>query len=122
MEDGIQSKKKGGLVEEHKLDLYKKGMEKYIQQDLDGAIVEFNKALELDPQFGDVHQAMAHVFEKKGDLNKAIEAAQKAVDCNPNDSLAHTSLSMFYQRKGMIPEAEREQAIAAQINMRGKVE
>jgi len=107
---------------ESKLVFYKKGMEKYIQQDLDGAIVEFNKALELDPQFGDVHQAMAHVFEKKGDLNKAIEAAERAVDCSPNDPLTHTSLSMFYQQKGMIPEAEREKALADQISTRGKVE
>ena len=58
---------------------------------------------------------MAHCYEKLGDLDQALDAAQKAVEYNPNDFLTHTSLSMFYQRKGMIPEAEKEKAIAEQL-------
>ena len=58
---------------------------------------------------------MAHCHEKLGDLDQALSCAQKAVEFNPNDFLAHTSLSIFYQRKGMITEAEKEKAIAAQL-------
>ena len=98
-----------------KIALYKSGMTKFTQQDFTGALADFNQALELDPQFADVHQSMAHCYEKLGDLDQALPSAQKAVEYNPDDFLAHTSLSMFYQRKGMIPEAEEEKAIAAQL-------
>jgi len=100
----------------NKMEFYKNGMGKFNQGDFDGAIAEFKKALEVDPNFGDVHQSLAHIYERQGNLDAALEAAKKAVECNPDDPLAHTSLSMFYQRKGMIPEAEKEQALAAQLS------
>ena len=101
-----------------KIALYKSGMTKFTQQDFTGALADFNQALELDPQFADVHQSMAHCYEKLGDLDQALSSAQKAVEYNPDDFLAHTSLSIFYQRKGMIPEAEEEKAIAAQLQQK----
>lgn len=98
--------------------LYKSGMGKFVRQDFAGAVEDFKKAVELDPQFGDVYQALAHTYEKLGDFDAALEAAQKAAECSPDDFLVHTSLSMFYQRKGMIPQAEAEKAIAAQLQQR----
>ena len=98
-----------------KIARYKSGMIKFTQQDFTGALADFNQALELDPEFADVHQSMAHCYEKLGDLDQALSSAQQAVEYNPDDFLAHTSLSIFYQRKGMISEAEKEKAIAAQL-------
>ena len=103
----------------NKIDLYKSGMAKFSQQDFSGALADFDQALILDPEFADVHQSVAHCYEKLGDFDQALSAAQKAVEYNPDDFLAHTSLSMFYQRKGMIAEAEREKAIAAQLQGQG---
>ncbi len=101
-----------------KLTLYKSGMAKFVRQDFAGALEDFKKAVELDPQFGDVYQSMAHAYEKLGDYDAALAAAQKAAQCSPDDFLVHTSLSMFYQRKGMIPQAEAEKAIALQLQQR----
>ena len=53
-----------------KIALYKSGMTKFTQQDFTGALADFNQALELDPQFADVHQSMAHCYEKLGDLDQ----------------------------------------------------
>lgn len=98
-----------------KIALYKSGMMKYAQQDFPGALEDFKQALQIDPDFGDVHQSLAHVYEKMGDFDAALASGQRAVECNPDDFYAHTSLSMFYQRKGMIPEAEEEKAIASRL-------
>lgn len=98
-----------------KLELYKSGMMKFAAGDFGGALDVFGQALELDPCYADVHQSMAHCHEKLGDLDAALYCAQQAVEYNPDDFLAHTSLSIFYQRKGMIAEAEREKALAAQL-------
>ena len=103
------------MTSESKIELYKTGITQYTKQDFNAALETFLQALALDPEFGDVHQALAHVYEKMEDFDNALASAQKAVACNPDDFLAHTSLSMFYQRKGMIPEAEREKAIAAAL-------
>ena len=97
---------------------YKSGMGKFVRQDFAGAVEDFKQALALDPQYGDVHQAMAHAYEKLGDLDAALAAGQQAAQCSPDDFLVHTSLSILYQRKGMIPQAESEKAIAAQLQQR----
>ena len=103
------------MGENDKIAFYKSGLGKFTRQDFDAALVDFSQALELDPDFADVLQAMAHVYEKLEDFDAALDYAKRAVECNPDDFLAHTSLSMFYQRKGMVPEAEEEKAIAAQL-------
>jgi Tfp pilus assembly protein PilF len=103
------------MAEQDKITLYKSGLTKFIQQDFTGALEDFNQALEIDPDFADVLQSVAHVYEKLEDFDAALEYAKKAVECNPDDFLAHTSLSIFYQRKGMIAAAEEEKAIAARL-------
>jgi Tfp pilus assembly protein PilF len=106
-------------MSEDKIALYKSGLSKFTSQDFDGAVTDFKKALELDPNFGDVHQALAHAYEKLEDFNAAVTSCKRAVECNPDDFYAHTSLSIFYQRVGMIPEAEEEKAIAARLQPKG---
>ena len=103
------------MLETDKMVLYRSGMDKFVRQDFEGALKDFHQALELDPEFADALQSVAHVYEKLNDFDAALEYAKKAVECNPGDFLAHTTLSMFYQRKGMIPEAEEEKAIAARL-------
>ena len=100
------------MADRESLDLYMSGMGKFVQQDFEGALADFGRALELDPQYADVIQSIAHVYEKLDDMDKALEYAKRAVEANPEDFMAHTSLSMFYQAKGLIEEAEREGNVA----------
>jgi len=101
-----------------KLSLYRSGMGKYAQQDFEGARTDFEQALALDPEYGDVHHSLAHVLEKLDDLDGALTAAQRAVQLSPDEVLAHTSLSVIFMRKGMIPEAEQAKAHAAELQRR----
>ena len=103
------------MSDPNKFDLYKSGMGHYTHQNYDAALKDFVKALELDPEFADVHQSLGHVYEKLGDLDAALTSVKRAAEINPDDFLVHTSLSMFYQRVGMISEAEAEKAKAAEL-------
>jgi len=100
---------------EDKIELYRTGVTKFTRQEYPAALEDLFRAVEIDPEFGDAHQAIAHVHEKLENFDEALQAAKKAVACNPEDALAHTSLSMCFQRKGMIPEAEAAMAQAAQL-------
>ena len=68
-----------------KMTCYKSGMNKFAQQDFAGALDDLAQAVELDPQFADAYQAMAHCHEKLGDLDQALSAAQKAAEQAPDD-------------------------------------
>ncbi|MFH1567505.1 MAG: tetratricopeptide repeat protein [Gemmatimonadota bacterium] len=98
-----------------KLSLYQSGIGHYTRQDFAAARADFERALTLDPDLGDAHQALAHVHERLGDYVAALAAARRAVECNPTDPLAYTTLSICCQRQGMIPEAEAAKARAAQL-------
>lgn len=98
-----------------KVSLYRQGLTKYAAMDFAGARVDFEQALVLDPDFGDVHHCLAHTLEKLEDLDGALVAAIRAVELSPDEVLAHTSLSVIYMRKGMIPEAEAAKARATEL-------
>ena len=61
------------MSSEESVALYKNGMGKFVQQYFEGALADFERALELDPAFGDVIQSIAHTYEKLDDMEKALE-------------------------------------------------
>ena len=98
--------------------LYKEAFSHYVDDRLDEAIAGYRRATEADPELAIAWNGLAMALEKRGDLDGAIEAAERMIALDPDDVLGHTSLSRFYQRKGMVPEAEEEQALAAQLQMK----
>lgn len=98
--------------------LYRSGIGRFTRQDFAGARVDFENALRLDPDYGDVHHSLAHVLEKLGDLDGALASARRAAELIPEEVLAHTTLSVLYMRKGMIAEAEAAKARAAELQRR----
>ena len=95
--------------------LYKEAFSHYVEGQLDEAVAGYRRAIEADAELAIAWNGLAMALERSGDIDGAIEAAQRLIELEPDDVLAHTSLSRFYQRKGMIPEAEMEQAKAAQL-------
>ena len=98
-----------------KIALYRSGMGKYATQDFTGARADFEAALQLDPDFGDIHHSLAHVFDKLQDTDRAVASARRAVELNPQEILAYTTLSVMCMRKGLIQEAEDAKAKAADL-------
>ena len=89
-----------------KEDHYLQGMELFGDDDLQGAIQEFQKALDLDADYGDVLHAIAMCYYHQGTLDAAVEYGEKLRAVEPENTLAYTALSMFYNARGMIAKAE----------------
>lgn len=100
---------------EQKQAFYNQGLEYYGQQKYDEAIAEYKKAIELDPQDGELYLAVSMSYDRKAEYDDALEYARRAVDYMPREPLAYTNLSRIFQKKGMVPEAEEAMAISKQI-------
>jgi tetratricopeptide (TPR) repeat protein len=79
---------------------------------LDGAIENYRKALEIDPNYQDALHGVGMALFNSGRVDEAIATAKKLIEIDKDDILAHTSLSMFYQAQGRIEEAEKEGNVA----------
>ena len=98
-----------------KTELLNAGLKKFATQDYEGAIIDLDKAIELDPEFDLAYNALAESYNKLGEIDKAIKVAKKYVEISPKDPVAHTALSRLYVQKGMIAEAEEEMALSNQL-------
>ncbi|MCP4366272.1 MAG: tetratricopeptide repeat protein [Planctomycetes bacterium] len=78
---------------------------------LESAIVEYEKAIELDPRFAGAYTGLGVVYDKKGLLEKAIAKHKKALEVDPNLAVAHKNLGMSYHKQGLGREAKKEFAI-----------
>jgi tetratricopeptide (TPR) repeat protein len=87
-------------------DHYYTGIDFFGEGKIEEAIAEYNRALELDPNFSDALHGLAQAYHAREDFDRTIEAARRILELNPDDILAWTTISRAYQRKGMVPEAE----------------
>ncbi|MEE9559124.1 MAG: tetratricopeptide repeat protein [Candidatus Brocadiales bacterium] len=75
------------------------------------AIVEYEKAIELDPRLARAYTGLGVVYDKKGQLEKAVAKHKKALEVDPNLAVAHKNLGMSYHKQGLGREARKEFAI-----------
>ncbi len=71
----------------------------------DKAIEEFNKVLELDPDYNEVHNYLGYLYLRMGDPKKSIEHFKTYVSLNPGDHNPLDSLGEAYFRMGRLDEA-----------------
>jgi tetratricopeptide (TPR) repeat protein len=85
---------------------YYAGVELFSAGEFAAAIVEYEKALALEPKFTDALHGLAQAHYARGDSDNAIAAAKRILAINPNDPLAYTTLALAYGKKGMNKEAQ----------------
>jgi serine/threonine protein kinase/Flp pilus assembly protein TadD len=71
---------------------------------LDKAIEEYNKALELDPNYGEVINLLARAWRDKGDFEKALELYRKYASLSPGDANPYDSMANLYFRMGRVDD------------------
>jgi serine/threonine protein kinase/Tfp pilus assembly protein PilF len=73
--------------------------------DRDKAIEEYNKALELDPNYAEVVGYLALQWRTKGNFEKALDLYKKYVSLSPGDANPYDSMANLYFRMGRIDDA-----------------
>lgn len=73
--------------------------------ELDKAIAEYQKALELQPDWAVAHDRMALDYQKQGRMDDAIAEWEQATRYNPQFYSAYDLLAGAYERQGKIKKA-----------------
>ena len=71
----------------------------------DKALEEYNKALELDPNYGEAHNELGYMYADMRNFEKSIEHFKKYVSLNPGDANPLDSTAEAYFLMGRLDEA-----------------
>ena len=91
--------------EQKALFLYNSGNAMFAEGRVEKAIAQYQKALDVKPDFAEACYNLAYVRHQLGQMEKAIPLYQKAVELRPDLSEAHNNLGNAYHHKGQLPEA-----------------
>jgi tetratricopeptide (TPR) repeat protein len=83
---------------------------------VDEAMVHYQKALEIKPDFAEAHNNLGNFLFQKGSVDEAMVHYQKALEINPDYAKAHYNLGNALIQKGRVDEAIAHFQKALQIN------
>ena len=69
------------------------------------AITEFNKAVELDPEYAMVYNNRGNAYWNKGNFDRAIADYDKAIKLDPEYAEAYSNRGFVYYLKGELTKA-----------------
>ncbi len=70
-------------------DYLKRGIDKHQSKNYQGAIADYTKAIEINPQLADAYTARGATKDELGDKQGAIVDYNKAIEINPQDAFAY---------------------------------
>ncbi|MBI5875849.1 MAG: tetratricopeptide repeat protein [Deltaproteobacteria bacterium] len=83
---------------------------------LEQAIIYYNKALSIEPNYAGIHNDLGDALRDKGMLESAIAEYHTALRLKPDYPKAHNNLGVVYYRQGNFDEAIREFRMALRLN------
>jgi serine/threonine-protein kinase len=99
-------------AEEH----FRRGNELIQEGDLEAAAVEYQKALEMDPQYVDALTNLGVVYYNLEQLDAAAEQYSKAIEIAPNDADIRSNLAAAYVQMNQLDRALEEYLKAVELN------
>lgn len=98
---------------------YKTGREQFNLGNVTGAIQAYQQALEIEPDYADVHLSLGHAYLRLQKNQEAIKAFKEATRINPEMDEAYYGLGLEYFRAGKMKEAA--QAFKKAVTVRPKM-
>jgi lipoprotein NlpI len=89
-----------GIAQSNSVDYFNRGVAEKANGDLEGAIADYNRAIELDPKFGAAYSNRGNAKQAKGDLDGAIADCDRAIELDPKDATAHKYRGVAKKAKG----------------------
>ncbi|WP_017714659.1 TIGR03032 family protein [Prochlorothrix hollandica] len=84
---------------------FEEGKQKVKEQNLEQAIVSFQSAIALQPDYIAAYNQLGNVLQLLGRSEEAIGAYQTILEINPNVAVAHCNLGSIRQMQGKVAEA-----------------
>lgn len=84
--------------------------------DLERAEVEFKRAIELKPNYGDAYHNLANTYAQMGKIELAMENYQKALSFNPHLWQSYSNLAALYFNQERFDLAQNELEKAVKVN------
>jgi tetratricopeptide (TPR) repeat protein len=81
----------------------------------DEAMLHYNEAIRLQPNYADAYYNRGTVLLAKGHIDEAIADLAKALEMQPDDADAHTSLGNALLQKGALLEAITQYLTASDL-------
>jgi len=69
---------------------------------VEAAIVQFQKALEIQPDYAEAHNNLGNALARQGKIEAAIAQYQKALEIRPDFAEAHNNLAAVWSVKGRL--------------------
>ena len=88
--------------------LFKRAGQLQREADFQHAETYFQKALAIDPSFGEVYLQLGMLYNARGKKEAALQEFAKAVRATPQLTSAHYQLSLAYRRSGESGKADQE--------------
>ncbi|MFC2158300.1 protein kinase [Acidobacteriota bacterium] len=82
------------------------------------AFLKYQKALELDPDYGIVHNSIAYIYADRGEFDIALKHFEKYASLNPNDANPVDSIAELYLRMGRLDDSLGKYKEVLEINVR----
>ena len=102
------AKQKKYLVASNNLsatDWLQKGYNAVTLKEYDNAILYFQKAIQLNPQYSNAYINLGNVYYEKHIPDKAIQLYEKAIELNPQNAPAYENMGNAYADKGNLDKA-----------------
>ncbi|MFH1227874.1 MAG: tetratricopeptide repeat protein [Planctomycetota bacterium] len=84
---------------------FDKGVEKYRKGDLDGAITDYTRAIEIDPKFAEAYYGRGLANGNLGNYKDTIEDCTKAIELNPKYAEAYGDRGSAYANNNDFDQA-----------------